>query len=101
MSHNIKRFLYICLFFCVLIVGLVLFLKNNQLMTFNYLIGSIEWPLSRLLFISLSLGAVMGITASLPLYLKLKLEKSRLEKLVRTTEKEVNNLRVMPVKDPL
>jgi uncharacterized membrane protein YciS (DUF1049 family) len=70
-------------------------------MTFNYLIGSIEWPLSRLLFISLSLGAVMGITASLPLYLKLKLEKSRLEKLIRTTEKEVNNLRVMPVKDPL
>ncbi|MEE9551434.1 MAG: LapA family protein [Gammaproteobacteria bacterium] len=101
MSHNIKRFFYICLFFCMLIIGLVLFLKNNQLMTFNYLIGSIEWPLSRLLFLSLCLGAVMGIAASLPLYLKLKLEKSRLEKLIQTTEKEVNNLRVMPVKDPL
>ncbi|MBI4006451.1 MAG: LapA family protein [Gammaproteobacteria bacterium] len=68
-------------------------------MTFNYLAGSVELPLSILLLSSLCIGILLGIMALLPLLVNLKREKSRLEKQIKLTEKEVNNLRIIPVKD--
>jgi len=99
MPRTLKRTFYICLFFFVFICGLVFFLKNDQVMTFNYLAGSLELPLSILLLSSLSIGILLGIMALLPLLVNLKREKSRLEKQIKLTEKEVNNLRIIPVKD--
>ena len=99
MSRYIKRIVYIGIFVFVLLVGLVLFSKNNQLLTFDYLIGSRELSLAWLLFLSMCLGAVLGILSCLPLLLRLYREKRKLGKLVKVTEKEVNNLRVMPMKD--
>ncbi|MBM2829837.1 MAG: LapA family protein [Gammaproteobacteria bacterium] len=99
MSRTIKRVFYICLFFFVFILGLVFFLKNDQVMTFNYLTGSIELPLSFLLLSTLCIGVLLGITALLPILVNMKRERSRLEKQIKVTEKEVNNLRIIPVKD--
>ncbi len=99
MSQLIKRIVYIGVFIIVLLLGLILFSKNNQLLTFDYLVGSREWSLAWLLFLSLCLGAVLGMLACLPMLIRLKREKRKLEKSVKVTEKEVNNLRVMPMKD--
>lgn len=99
MSRIVKRIFYICLFFCVFIIGIVFFLKNDQVMTFNYLAGSVELPLSFLLLSTLCIGVILGILALLPVLVSLKLEKSRLKKQIKVTEKEINNLRIIPVKD--
>ena len=84
------------LFIVVLVCGLLFFVKNNQLQEVNYIIGSIELPLSILLLASLAIGAILGILATVPILLRLNHQKSRLEKQVKLSEKEINNLRTLP-----
>ncbi len=99
MSDMLKRIFYTGIFLLVLLLGLILFSKNNQQLTFDYLLGSWDLSLAWLLFFSFCIGAVIGILAWLPVFVRLKRDKRKLEKLVTVTEKEVNNLRVMPMKD--
>lgn len=100
MSHSLKRILYFSVFIVVLLLGLLFFVKNNQTVELNYIIGTTELPVSLLLLACLSLGALLGILATVPMLLRIRLQKSRLEKQIKMTEKEVNNLRVLPVKHP-
>src|SRR3990172_8791416 len=99
MSQSIKQILYACLFIIVLIAGLVFFVKNSQALEFNYVIGTISLPLSLLLLLVLIAGIILGWVSMLPLLLRQRRRIGRLEKQARLVEKEVNNLRVMPVKD--
>ncbi|MCK5433040.1 MAG: LapA family protein [Gammaproteobacteria bacterium] len=101
MSHTIKKYFSIILLLLIFIVSLVFFLKNNQMITFNYLVDSQDISLSFLLFISLSIGALLGILAWLPKIIGLKHRISKLEKQMKLSEKELDNLRVMPMKDTL
>ena len=99
MSQTIKRYFSIILFLLIFIVSFVFFLKNNQVVTFNYLVASRDISLSFLLFISIAIGALLGVLARLPKIIGLKQRISRLEKQVEASDEELNNLRVMPMKD--
>ena len=101
MSHTIKKYFYIILILLIFIVSLVFFLKNNQMITFDYLVNSQDISLSFLLFISLSIGALLGILAWLPKIIGMKHRISKLEKQMKLSEKELDNLRVLPMKDTL
>lgn len=101
MSHKIKKYFYIILILLIFIVSLVFFLKNNQMITFDYLVNSLDISLSFLLFISLSIGALLGILAWLPKIIGMKHRISKLEKQMKLSDKELDNLRVMPIKDTL
>lgn len=94
-----SRIASLILVFVILLVGLAFHLKNNQLITLNYYVGAIELPTSLIVVLVLCLGALLGVFASLPIILKLKQQKHRLERQIKNSEKEINNLRVMPVKD--
>ena len=100
MPHTLKRFLYVSIFIIVLIVGLLFFVKNNQPVEFHYIAGSKELPVSMLMLGTLCLGVILGVLALLPMLIKARHQKAKLEKQIKMTEKEVNNLRVMPVKNP-
>ena len=99
MSQSIKKIIYACLFIIVLIAGLVFFLKNSQELEFNYVIGTISLPLSLLILLVLLAGVILGWLSMLPLLLRQRRRIGKLEKQARLVEKEVNKLRVMPVKD--
>ena len=101
MSQTIKKYFSIIFFLLIFIVSLVFFLKNNQMITFNYLVASKDISLSFLLFISLGIGALLGVLAWLPRIISLKHRIYRLEKQGKLYEKELDNLRVMPMKDTL
>ncbi len=94
-----SRIAKLILLFVILLLGLAFHLKNNQLIELNYYLGSVELSLSLMIVIALGLGSVLGILASLPLVIKLKRQQMKLNKQVQNTEKEINNLRVLPVKD--
>ena len=47
----------------------------------------------------LAIGAVLGMVASLQLVIHLKRDIIRLQKSVKVAEKEVTNLRSLPIKD--
>ncbi len=86
--------------FFLLLFGLAFHLKNNLLIELDYYIGTtMPLPLSIIVVIALCVGALLGVLASLPIIIKLKQQKFRLEKQIKNSNKEINNLRVMPVKD--
>ncbi|MEM6998329.1 MAG: LapA family protein [Pseudomonadota bacterium] len=94
-----SRIVRLIIVFVILLFGLAFHLKNNQFIELNYYVGVLNMPLSWLVVIVLFIGALLGILASLPMLIKLKQQKLKLEKQIKNSEKEINNLRVMPVKD--
>ena len=99
MSHPVSRVFLIFLFVVVLLLGLVFFLKNNEVITFHYIMGSVEITVSILLLLAFAAGAILGVISLLPLLFRLKHQKTLLQRQIRMTEKEVENLRVLPVRD--
>ena len=94
-----SRLLKVCFFIVIIFLGLIFHLKNDQLVELNYYVNSIPVSFSLVIVLTLCIGALLGVLASLPMILKLKHENARLVRQVKMTEKEINNLRVIPVKD--
>ena len=94
-----SRIFKLILVFAILLSGLAFHLKNNQLIELDYYVGVLNMPLSWLVVIVLFIGALLGVLASLPMIIILKQQKLKLERQIKNSEKEINNLRVMPIKD--
>lgn len=94
-----SRIAKLILVFIILMIGLTFHLKNNQLIELNYYVNVIDIPVSWLVVIVLIIGSLLGLLASLPIIIMLKRDKMILEKQIKNSEKEINNLRVMPIKD--
>ena len=101
MTGHLKKLLYGFIFITVLIIGIAFFMKNNHSVSFNYFLGTVDIKLSLLLLVALIVGTIMGILSLVPVIINLKYKNARLKRQVKIREKEVNNLRVIPVKDPL
>lgn len=98
MSQLLKKVIYTILFIIVLLGGVLFFARNNQPVSLDYVLGSVEWPVSVLLLGSLFAGAALGILAAIPVILRLKHQNSKLQKQVKVSEKEIDNLRILPAK---
>ncbi len=94
-----SRLLKVCFFIVIVFMGLIFHMKNDQLVELNYYVNSIPVSFSLVIVLTLCIGALLGVLASLPMILKLKHENAKLIRQVKMTEKEINNLRVIPVKD--
>lgn len=94
-----SRIAKLILVFVILLIGLAFHLKNNQLIELNYYVDVINLPMSWLVVLVLFIGSMLGVLASLPIIIKLKRDKIMLERQIKNSEKEITNLRVMPVKD--
>jgi putative membrane protein len=94
-----SRLLKVCFFILIVFIGLIFHIKNDQLVELNYYVNSIPVSFSLVIVLTLCIGALLGVLASLPMILKLKHENAKLDRQVKITEKEINNLRVIPVKD--
>jgi len=75
-------------FFLILVVGLVLHVKNEQMVTVNYYLGSLELPVSLLITVTLLCGALLGILVSLTMILSLKRKVASLNRTIRQAEKQ-------------
>lgn len=94
-----SRIARLILVLAILLLGLVFHLKNNQTIELHYYLGSIELSLSLLVVLVLCVGSFLGVMASLPIIIRLKRSQMKLQKQIQNSEKEINNLRVLPVKD--
>ena len=90
-----SRIAKLIIVFVILLSGLAFHLKNNQMIELNYYVGVLDMPLSWLVVIMLFIGAMLGVLASLPMIIKLKQQKLKLERQIKSSEKEINNLRVI------
>ena len=94
-----KRIIIYTILLLVALVGLSFALLNSDIVTLNYYFGKLQAPLSLVMVIALALGAVMGVLASMWAVLAQKRELAKLRKAAKVTEKEITNLRSIPMRD--
>jgi lipopolysaccharide assembly protein A len=94
-----KRVLRAVLILAVIAVAVLLTWVNITPIELRYLVGAVEIPLPVALWVSLFVGAVLGIVACMGRLLRLQRENRLLRKQKRLAETELNNLRNLPIKD--
>lgn len=94
-----SRLLKLILVLLIFVIGLAFHLKNDQFIQFNYYAGSIDMPFSFFMILALICGALLGVLACTPLLFALKRENMKLARQASLASREINNLRVIPVKD--
>ena len=93
------RIVYILLIVLLVITGLIFAVLNAEPVQLNYYFASKAVPLSLVLLLAIIIGAVLGILASASLILTNKRQIASLRKSVELAEKEIANLRAIPIRD--
>ena len=83
----------------VILLGVSFACLNAEPVTINYYLGQRSLPLSLLLVFVLGLGLVLGLLFTIFATLKVKSENRRLRGRIQLAEKEVENLRAIPLHD--
>lgn len=83
----------------IIIFGVSFASLNSESVTINYYFNQSTLPLSLLLVIVFSFGCLLGITVGLWLVIKAKLKNYRLRHKLTLAEKEIANLRAIPLQD--
>jgi uncharacterized membrane protein YciS (DUF1049 family) len=80
-------------------MGITFAVLNEGLVTINYYIGQKTLPLSLLMVFVFALGCFSGLLVGGWLLLKVKVKNYRLKQRLKVAEKEVQNLRAIPLQD--
>lgn len=96
---TMKRIVSLVVFFGITLVAVSFALLNVTEVELGYYLGSVKSPLSLVLVVTLAIGAGLGLLAALGVILRMKREIMRLQRSVKVAEKEVVNLRALPIKD--
>lgn len=94
-----RRVVLLILALAVVAVGVVFAVLNADVVALNYYFATAQLPLSLILVIAFACGATLGVIASLGIVVKLKRNNRRLKRNAELAEKEVTNLRNLPMKD--
>lgn len=94
-----SKILYAAAILVLLLLGIIFAILNAETVTLNYYFASRQIPLSLAIMLAMLLGALLGVFASIVVIMKSRRELSRLRKAVNIAEKEIANLRAIPIKD--
>ena len=84
----------------VLLITISFTVVNAHAVKINYYIGTTELPLALLVVICIVLGGILGVAATMSMVFKLRWEIAKLRRSAKLSEKEISNLRSMPIKEP-
>ena len=93
------RLIYLSITLVVIILGVAFAVLNADSIQLNYYLGSIELPLSLVLVMAMIVGALLGIFASLSIIIGSRRKATKLKHSIEVAEKEIVNLRNIPIKD--
>lgn len=82
----------------MMLIGLTFASLNAEVVTFNYYLGSGKIVLSLLLVGAFGIGIFLGLLVAISLWLRVKKENIQLKSRLKVAEKEVENLRSIPIK---
>jgi putative membrane protein len=85
--------------FLIIILGVTFATLNSNVVAVNYYVGHKTMPLSLLLVSVFATGCVLGILVGLGVVIRLKVKNYRLRQRLKLAEKEVANLRAIPLQD--
>ena len=95
-----KKLIYLCLFLLLLLLAFTINLKNPQTVSVNYYFD-LHWeaPLVLVLTATFILGLILGWLFMTLSVFKNKRQVGKTKRQLAKVEKEVENLRSMPIKD--
>jgi putative membrane protein len=85
--------------FILIVMGFTFACLNAQPVAMNYYIGQKDIPLSLLLAFTLFTGGILGWLSGLAMALRLKRDNYVLQQRLKLAEKELDNLRNIPLED--
>lgn len=83
----------------IVIFGMTFATLNSESVTINYYLGQSTLPLSLLLVIVFALGCLVGMVVGIWLLIKAKMTNYRIKQRLAMAEKEIDNLRAIPLQD--
>jgi len=83
----------------MILLGLLFHLRNQQSVQIDYYLGTLDFALSAIVVIVLCIGVILGFVVGIPAKMGQKRENARLRKQLDMVEKEIDTLRVIPVKN--
>ena len=93
------RFIYFACALLVIVLGVVFAVLNAETVQLNYYLGSVDLPLSLVLVLAIIVGALLGIFSILSFIIGSRRSATKLKRSVEVAEKEIVNLRNIPIKD--
>jgi putative membrane protein len=93
------RIISIFFMLAIVIFGITFATLNSESVTVNYYVDQSTLPLSLLLVLVFAMGCLLGVIVGLWLVLKAKIRNYRMRQKLRLAEKEIENLRAIPLQD--
>ena len=93
------RLITYLLLLVIALIGITFALINPDAVTVHYYIGQKTLPLSLLLAFDFALGCLLGLLVGGWLLLKIKIKNYSLRQRLKMAEKELQNLRIIPLQD--
>lgn len=94
-----KRLLTFIFLLFIIVIGLSFTVLNAGEVEFNYYFKTVNLPLAAIVVGAVITGALLGVMASLTIVLGQKGENAKLRRKLVLIEKEIKNLREIPIKD--
>ncbi|RUR12185.1 LapA family protein [Legionella sp. km772] len=93
------RILLLVFYILLIIVGVSFAALNAASVEVNFYIKTISMPISVLMTIMLGLGVLIGFLLFISRYWRIKIECRKMKNQLKLTEKEIKNLRSIPLQD--
>jgi lipopolysaccharide assembly protein A len=94
-----KKFIQIALALILFITSALFFSQNDADVLINYFSGETLWQLNWVMVLCLLIGFFLGLLSLSGSLLKTKLKLKQTQKKLSHSEKELNSLRALPIKD--
>lgn len=94
------RILSFILLLVIVLFGLSFAMLNADTVTLQFYLGQLDMPLSLALVLALILGAVLGVLAAAGVVLRQRRELHRLRRRTADAQKELEELRKLPLREP-
>ncbi len=93
------RIVMIIFYLLLILVGVSFAALNADSVQVNFYFKTVNMPISVLITIVLGMGVILGFILFLGKYWRLKSEFRSIKNKLRLTEKEIRNLRAIPLQD--
>lgn len=99
MGEAVVRIVSFIIILFIIIFGITFAILNAEPVAVHYYLGIRKVPLSLIMAMTFSIGLLIGLLTTMLMVFKLKTERFHLNKRLKLAEKEIENLRTIPIKD--
>lgn len=93
------RILMLVIYILLIVIGVSFAALNATSVDVNFYFETVSMPISVLMTIMLGIGVLIGFVLFIARYWRLKTECHKLKNQLKLTEKEIKNLRAIPLQD--